>query len=1146
MLVLSLLFNSSSYAKGLSFSDTEGHWAEQIIKELVAKDIVAGFPDGTVRPDLIITRGEFIALLARNTESEITGAKEESPSFNDIDGHWSQNYIEALVDSSILDKADYTGRLQPDESITRIEMVKMIVRSIDIGEEVKQLKEDTSFKDDSEINKSDKGFVSLSVRYDLIKGYPDNTFRPKGETTRAEAFALLMRRGKVLDKIEKEIEKQKAKKEQYSDDNDDDYHYYPEAHVTFELPHKAHTDTNIIVTTVCENTKALNWSLTKKTLDGSEQKLILYEMITGDLSKEGGSIVFKESGSYTLTALATNYNGKVTRHSQSIEVLPVVNIVFELPEYTHTDKTISIDAITTGLRSLDIAWSVTKDGEAVGWDTAIEGTPNNEGGSITFKEKGSYSIIATCTDETGRSYTHTASIKVYPQINIDFQLPDKAHTDTTINMSTMFSESIEGLNVQWSLTRNGEEVAHSDYIEGDLTNLGGVIRFKEEGVYLLTATIKDITNRSFHKAVSTIIYPVGEAGFYLPEITHTDTTVTVEGRFKEVEDADVIWTLTIDNTMVDLKDYIEGELTNDGGSVRFTHKGEYLLKATFTDSAGRTYSYTSKVTVYPIPKLLFEQPSTAHTDTVIPVSITIEDMDNLPIEWMVDNTHGFQEWNVYVDGELNHNGGTIQFKQAGVYKLVARVTDSTGRRFNFDSENSTEVYSVLDIQFELPEVTHTDRIIDLKTMGDNNVLPIEWLITKDGTPVEFDNFVEGVFNDQGGKIRFTEKGEYKVTAKMMDALGRTFSHNSTVSVYPISNIEFTLPQTIHIGTDITISTKDSELHNMDILWEIKKDDETVEFDSYVNGTLTNSGGVLAFIDTGHYILIAKVTDDTGRVFTYEREIDINNNPPSKPLVTVDMTRIINNGKFQVMINTSSTDPDSDAITYEYIGKAEDNYYGIGTHTIQVRAKDEYGAYSEWEEATFTVTNQAPSTPIISRTPDGNSVLPSTPVTITAKSTDPEGDAISYIWEGRPSQTTTYPLGKNIIRVKAVDSAGAESPWTAIVFFVADPNKGGGMVLTGPESVIFEEGIEGATVTKYTFTVPPVSGHSGNDYGRVRGYNVKTGVWDQLSYGTTKNGITFSKTLPFGVYSQLEFYYYTNHNCMYNKSNITYSVFYHFE
>ena len=104
----------------------------------------------------------------------------------------------------------------------------------------------------------------------------------------------------------------------------------------------------------------------------------------------------------------------------------------------------------------------------------------------------------------------------------------------------------------------------------------------------------------------------------------------------------------------------------------------------------------------------------------------------------------------------------------------------------------------------------------------------------------------------------------------------------------------------------------------------------------------------------------------------------------------------------------------------------------------------------------------------------------------------------------------------------------------------------GMTLTGPDSVIMENGIEGATITEYTFTVPPVDGHSGSDFGRVRGYNKLTGQWDQLDYGTTSNGITFTRTLGAGVYTQLEFYYYTNHNCMYNKSNITYSVTYHFE
>lgn len=179
--------------------------------------------------------------------------------------------------------------------------------------------------------------------------------------------------------------------------------------------------------------------------------------------------------------------------------------------------------------------------------------------------------------------------------------------------------------------------------------------------------------------------------------------------------------------------------------------------------------------------------------------------------------------------------------------------------------------------------------------------------------------------------------------------------------------------------------------------------------------------------------------------------------------------------------------------------------------------------------------------MITRTPSGNSVVPGTPVTITASSTDADGDAITYVWEGRPNETASYPLGKNTVRVKAVDSTGAESPWAAIVFFVMDSNGSGGMMLTGPDSTINENGIEGATITKYTFNVPAVSGHSGNDYGRVRGYNVLTQQWEQLDYGTTNNGISFTKNLSSGMYSKLEFYYYTNHDCMYVRPQGLYSI-----
>ena len=150
-------------------------------------------------------------------------------------------------------------------------------------------------------------------------------------------------------------------------------------------------------------------------------------------------------------------------------------------------------------------------------------------------------------------------------------------------------------------------------------------------------------------------------------------------------------------------------------------------------------------------------------------------------------------------------------------------------------------------------------------------------------------------------------------------------------------------------------------------------------------------------------------------------------------------------------------------TLEWENKTADDYYALGTHTIRVRAKDSTELYSEWVSKTFTIANSAPLTPVITRTPNGNRVAPVTPVTITAASSDPDGDAVTLVWENRNAKTQIYPLGRNLVRVKAVDTAGAESPWAAIVFFVADSNGSGGMTLTGPDSVILENGLEGATI-----------------------------------------------------------------------------------
>lgn len=194
----------------------------------------------------------------------------------------------------------------------------------------------------------------------------------------------------------------------------------------------------------------------------------------------------------------------------------------------------------------------------------------------------------------------------------------------------------------------------------------------------------------------------------------------------------------------------------------------------------------------------------------------------------------------------------------------------------------------------------------------------------------------------------------------------------------------------------------------------------------------------------------------------------------------------------------------------------------------------------------TSTNHAPSTPIISMTPGAASgITTATVVTITAASTDSDGDTVTYVWGGRLAETSTYPTGEQVVTVSAVDEHGASSEAAAVVFVVTSGQGSqatGGMTLTGPESRIYGNGIAGGNVTGYTFNVPAVSGHSGQDHGWVRGLNISTQQWETLDMGNTSNGISFSRTIDSGkLYSRLEFYYFTNHDCMYNKSNITYTA-----
>lgn len=1324
-------------------------------------------PESFIGKDEIITRGEYAAILANEISLDISNSEKEPPSFSDIDDHWAEKYIEALVDAGIFDLADYPDAFKPDEPITRAEIIKLLVKIKGLEDEAMNTQGHSGYKDQEVIKDEDKGFVIIGRENGIIGDEEDDKIRPNDQATKSEAEEM-------TESInQKPIEEKPTIPSQTPDtttpepikptepetptdpttnpeenmppitptpdssggsshDKSDRDSYHPTAEVKFELPEVVHTDNEIEVMPMWKYMNSYTWTLSKTDVDGSEKSIEMKDAVTGALGLEGGTVKFMEYGQYTLTATAKNARGKETVLSMQIKVYPVINMNFDMPETTHTDKSTTITYSLENLYGNNIEWSAIKDGEVAKIADIFDGELGNEGGTFVFRNKGEYTLTAWIKDATGRIFSHTESTKVYPVAGISFNLPSVSHTDKELNLSTVLIEA-NNMNVDWILLKNGEAVELSNELEGKLTNEGGNIRFKDKGVYMLIGKLIDETNRTFEVSHSITIYPIGSVGFYAPEITHTDKTIHVETRFENLGDASIQWSLSKDGETVEVKNAIQGELADEGGFISFVNKGEYVLKASFTDKAERSYSYSAPVKVYPVPSISYTLPKTAHTDTVVQVVPETSEMDGLNVQWLLENGFGFQDFGTYVNGTLDNNGGSISFKHAGTYELIARITDETGRVFLFENGGKIEVLPVPNISFELPETTHLDRTLDLRTRGNNNVLPVNWSIMKDGELVNLSDVIDGAINAYGGQIRFTQTGEYTLTSSMTDALGRVFSYTASTTVYPVPEISLSVPETWYVsemgaisvtgtyidnlitewtiikddggsepysnfatgelnkqggnltfpskgqyeltltmadtsgrsyvnsgrftvypipsmstlltpisysGDAITATALGSELDGMDIEWLISVDGgeekpyaqcvtgslgenggsftvttdktisiklvaevtdvngrkftftsntatvkpvasfsfsapQTVHVGDSINvsmqslsglegrnlnwslsqdsnpenysGTLSNSGGSIVINKTGNYVIKASTIDSTGREFSFSKSIAITNTAPNKPIASAVVTRTALNSKLKVNISATATDPDSDAFTLEYSGSTADNYYPVGTHTVKVRAKDKWGLYSEWTNITFTVTNSVPTTPVITRTPDGNSVAPGVPITITASSSDPDGDAITYVWEGRPSQTSTaYPLGKNVVRVKAVDSTGAESPWAAIVFFVADPNSGGGMTLNGPESVILEQGIAGATITNYTFTVPPVSGHSGQDYGRVRGYNVLAGQWDQLDYATTTNGITFSRTLSPSVYSKLEFYYYTNHDCMYNKSNITYSVSFYFQ
>lgn len=189
ILLLLTLISIPVYSEGLS--DISNHWAEDAILKMVELGIITGYDDGTFKPENPITRIEFLALITRADNLETSPAE---PGV-----YWGKPYIDAAVEAGYIlpDTFGSTSYEVFGEPITREEMAGVVVRAYIAKEmEIDSNKFVAASEKLTDFNSGSAKYLDTSisaVALELINGYPDGTFQPRGTTKRSEGTIVLSR-----------------------------------------------------------------------------------------------------------------------------------------------------------------------------------------------------------------------------------------------------------------------------------------------------------------------------------------------------------------------------------------------------------------------------------------------------------------------------------------------------------------------------------------------------------------------------------------------------------------------------------------------------------------------------------------------------------------------------------------------------------------------------------------------------------------------------------------------------------------------------------------------------------------------------------------------------------------------------------------
>ena len=167
MFVLAAFVMMNNPANAFYTDMDENHWAYQSIKFLTEVGVVVGYPDGTYKPDIPVTRAEFASMAIKALGQESANVTQEIH-FDDITPEfWAYNIIQKAVYFDLI--PDSKGEsYRPFDSVTRAEAINIAVNALTTNQISQQKADDIISKSYEDYTQMPAWFLMAAAKAHIL------------------------------------------------------------------------------------------------------------------------------------------------------------------------------------------------------------------------------------------------------------------------------------------------------------------------------------------------------------------------------------------------------------------------------------------------------------------------------------------------------------------------------------------------------------------------------------------------------------------------------------------------------------------------------------------------------------------------------------------------------------------------------------------------------------------------------------------------------------------------------------------------------------------------------------------------------------------------------------------------------------------